>query len=80
MNAAIRAASFFRRPLPGKAIFSGMAQVLDAAPVTRPVTGKIDLYSLDGGWATGSPRDVLSPVLDALFDSVPLGSSSDKPR
>ncbi|MPV67919.1 hypothetical protein GD429_19210 [Burkholderia sp. BE17] len=72
-NDAARIAAF-------KAIFSGMAQVLDAAPVTRPVAGKIDLYSLDGGWATGSPQDVLSPVLDALSDSMPHGSSSDKPR
>ncbi|RQR39377.1 hypothetical protein DIE23_02160 [Burkholderia sp. Bp9143] len=70
-NDAARIAAF-------KAVFSGMAQVLDAAPVTRPVTGKIDLYSLDGGWATGSPQDVLTPVLDALSDSMPHRSSRGK--
>ncbi|CAB3967255.1 MULTISPECIES: hypothetical protein [Burkholderia] len=59
-------------------IFSGMAKVLDAAPVTYPVTGKIDVYSLDGGWTTGSPQDVLTPVLDALSEAMPHGSSSDK--
>ncbi|MCA8062541.1 hypothetical protein [Burkholderia sp. AU38729] len=60
------------------AIFSGMAKVLDAAPVTYPVTGKIDIYSLGGGWTTGSPQDVLTPVLDALSEAMPHGSSSDK--
>ncbi|NIE58980.1 MULTISPECIES: hypothetical protein [unclassified Burkholderia] len=60
-------------------IYSGMAQVLDAAPVAYPVTGKIDLYSLDrGGWTTGRPQDVLTPVLDALSEAMPHGSSSDK--
>ncbi|MBR8211853.1 hypothetical protein [Burkholderia cenocepacia] len=61
-----------------KAIFSGMAQVLDAAPVTRPVTGKIDVYGLGDGWTTGSPQGVLMPVLDALSDAMPQGSSSNK--
>ncbi|WP_241294003.1 hypothetical protein [Burkholderia stabilis] len=70
-NDAARIAAF-------KAIFSGMAQVLDAAPVTHPVTGKIDVYSLDGGWTTGSPQDVLTPVLDALSYAMPSGSPSDK--
>ncbi|NIF45342.1 hypothetical protein F3J14_31720 [Burkholderia sp. Tr-862] len=72
-NDAARIAAF-------KAIFSGMAQVLDEAPVTHAVTGKIDLYSLDGGWATGSPQDVLTPVLDALSDAMPDGSPSGKSR
>ncbi|MBN3784811.1 hypothetical protein G3O06_46005 [Burkholderia sp. Ac-20345] len=71
-NDAARVATF-------KAVFSGIAQVLDDAPVTRPVTGKIDVYSLEaGGWTTGSPQDVLTPVLDTLSDSMPHGSSSDK--
>lgn len=62
-----------------KTIFSGIAQVLDDAPVTHPVAGKIDIYSLkEGGWTTGSPGDVLTPVVDALSDSMPHGSSSDK--
>ncbi|MEK2600599.1 hypothetical protein [Burkholderia arboris] len=71
-NEAARIAAF-------KTVFSGIAQVLDDAPVTRPVTGKIDVYSLkDGGWTTGSPQDVLTPVLDTLSDAMPQGSSSDK--
>ncbi|VWB89455.1 hypothetical protein BLA14095_04173 [Burkholderia lata] len=71
-NDAARVAAF-------QAVFSGIAQVLDDAPVTRPVTGKIDVYSLEaGGWTTGSPQDVLTPVLDTLSDSMPHGASSDK--
>ncbi|WP_201752322.1 hypothetical protein [Burkholderia pyrrocinia] len=46
--------------------------------MTRPVTGKIDLYSLNGDWMTGSPQDVLTPVLATLSDSMPHKASRDK--
>ncbi|CAB3761330.1 hypothetical protein GQ57_13590 [Burkholderia sp. MSh2] len=70
-NDAARIAAF-------KAVLTGLAQVLDDAPVTLPVTGKIDVYSLDGGWTTGSPEDVLMPVIDALRDSMPDGAPADR--
>lgn len=54
--------------------FSGMAHVYDEAPMGHTVTGQVDLYGTnEKGWLTGSPGDVLSPLVDALLD--PIGSA-----
>jgi hypothetical protein len=53
------------------AYFSGIAKVYDDAPMGRTVTGQLDLYGKDErGWITGSPGDVLSPLVDALLDPI----------
>lgn len=61
------------------AYFSGIAKVYDEAPMGRTVTGQIDLYGKDErGWLTGSPGDVLPPLVDALLGpiSTPDGQAS----
>lgn len=53
------------------AYFTGIAKVYDDAPMSRTVTGQLDLYGTnETGWLTGSPGDVLSPLVDALLDPI----------
>lgn len=59
------------------AFLSGVAKVYDEAPMGRAVTGQLDLYGTnEKGWLTGSPGDVLSPLVDALLG--PISASDDE--
>ncbi|WP_063899976.1 hypothetical protein [Burkholderia stagnalis] len=54
-------------------MFSGMARVFDEAPPSRTVSSKFDVYGSSGeGWINGRPGEVLSPVVDALVDAIPV--------
>ncbi|KML47006.1 hypothetical protein VL15_33990 [Burkholderia cepacia] len=55
------------------AIYSGMTRIFDDAPMNRTVSSKFDVYGTNGkGWFNGRPGEVLSPVIDALVDPIPV--------
>ncbi|KAF1034940.1 hypothetical protein BLA6993_05916 [Burkholderia lata] len=54
-----------------KTMFTGVARAFNDAPVSRRITGQVEMVGSDSkGWTTDSPESLLKPVVDALFGPV----------
>ncbi|MCA8353901.1 hypothetical protein [Burkholderia cepacia] len=54
-----------------KTIYTGLARAFNDAPVSRRITGQVEMVGSDSkGWTTDSPESLLKPVVDALSGPV----------
>lgn len=71
MKARANAKTDQQRVAAVKTMFTDVARAFNDAPVSRRITGQVEMVGSDSkGWTTDSPESLLKPVVDALSGAV----------